>query len=181
MIYATAAKGFRPGGIVPPVPVAPGPGLRSGVGRRMVSPQLGAPVLVNPDNLWSYELGSKNAWLNDRVTVNAAAFYMTGRISNKEVLCRRLRFTANAGAAKSEGGEIEVHAHPVQALDVSTGLGYQHAVITATGPGSPLEVGERVFQVPGSDGNFGATFTSSLGDRYNGVFNVAYLLRWRQY
>ena len=67
-VYASVAKGFRLGGanvFVPPTTC--GPDLEAnGITK--------GPATYSPDNLWSYEAGSKSRLMNNRVSFNASAF-----------------------------------------------------------------------------------------------------------
>jgi iron complex outermembrane recepter protein len=157
MIYTMIAKGFRPGGLVPSVPAA------------LCAVDLPAGVNVDQtrqfasDSLWNYELGTKSSWLDDRLTVNASAFYIDWKnIQQWILLSCGFQYRANAGAATSKGGELEVNARPIAPLQLSAGLGYQDAKITAVGPSSPETVGEPVFETPDWTGNVSATWTQPV-------------------
>ena len=176
MIYATAAKGFRPGGIVPTVPSAAALGCPDQLAQLGLTTQ--QTHQYQSDHLWNYELGTKTAWLDNRLTVNADVFYIDWQNIQQQVLLScGFQFRTNAGAAKSEGAELEIHARPLHGLDVSTGVGYQHAVITQAGAGgaaSPLQPGDRVYQVPDWTANMALTYTSELTSRISMVNNVSY-------
>ncbi|MGH8140339.1 MAG: TonB-dependent receptor [Steroidobacteraceae bacterium] len=178
MVYATAAKGFRPGGLVPLVP----PGT-AGTPNDCVA----ALAEVNPnisladtrtfksDSLWNYELGTKTAWLDRRVTLNAAAFFIKWNNIQQEILLPcGFQYTANAGGAESKGGELEVRARATEQLEASFGLGYQNAKITATGPSSPQPVGSPVFQVPNWTGNASVSYTTPVTSSWNLVSGLDY-------
>ena len=176
MGYVTAAKGFRPGGLVPTVPSAAVLGCPA---------QLAALGLTTEqtheyksDSLWNYELGTKTSWLGDRLTVNADVFYINWKDIQQQILLGcGFQFRTNAGAAKSEGGELEVHARPLHGLDLSSGIGYQHAVITKAGAGgaaSPLQPGDRVYQVPDWTANVAATYKTALTSRFDLINNLTY-------
>jgi iron complex outermembrane recepter protein len=157
MIYAVAAKGFRPGGLVPSVPSAicggqlP-PGVSFSQTRQFAS-----------DHLWNYELGSKNTWLDHRLTLNADVFYIDWKgIQQNILLACGFQYRANAGAADSKGAELELNARPVDPLQLSLGVGYQKAKITEASTFSPQKPGDPVFQVPDWTGNASASWTQPL-------------------
>jgi len=128
-----------------------------------------------PDSLWSYEIVAKTSWLDDRLTVNSAVFYIDWKNIQQLILLQcGFQFEANAGAAKSEGGEIEVHARPLYGLDLTAGLGYNYAIITQAGSGSPQQVGSRIYEVPDWTGSFGATYTVALNSKYSLLVNTQY-------
>ncbi len=58
-------------------------------------------------------------------------------IQQEILLSCGFQYTANAGAAVSKGGEMEMRARPTDPLEMSLGLGYQNAKITETGSASP--------------------------------------------
>ncbi|HLZ97355.1 MAG TPA: TonB-dependent receptor [Steroidobacteraceae bacterium] len=157
MVYTTAAKGFRPGGLVPSVPAA------------LCGTQLPAGVSIDEtrqyksDSLWNYELGLKSAWFDHRLTLNAAAFYIDWKnIQQLILLGCGFQYRANAGAATSKGGEIEVNARPIQPLQFSFGVGYQDAKITKAGSDSPQQPGDPVFEVPDVTANAAITWTQPI-------------------
>jgi iron complex outermembrane recepter protein len=176
MVYTTAAKGFRPGGIVPTVPSAAALGCPNQLAALGLTTQ--QTHQYQSDSLWNYELGAKTAWFENRLTVNADVFYIDWKNIQQQILLScGFQFRTNAGAAKSEGGELEVHARPLHGLDISSGVGYQHAVITKAGAGgaaSPLQPGDRVYQVPDWTANTAATYTSALNSRFNLINNLSY-------
>lgn len=178
MVYALAAKGFRPGGLVPLVP----PGT-AGTPNDCVA----ALAQVNPkitladtrtfksDSLWNYELGTKTAWLDRRVTLNAAAFFIKWNNIQQEILLPcGFQYTANAGGAESKGGELELRARATEQLEASLGLGYQNAKITGTGPSSPQPVGSPVFQVPNWTGNASLSYTTPVTNSWNFISGLDY-------
>jgi outer membrane receptor protein involved in Fe transport len=166
MVYVNIAKGFRPGGLVPIVP----PG-QAGTATDCVA----ALKQTNPnitiadtgsfksDSLWNYELGGKTAWMDHRLTVNAAVFYIDWKDIQQQILLScGFQYRANAGGAVSKGGELEVHARPTEPLELSLGIGYQDAKITESGVSSPQAVGSPIYQVPDWTGNAAASYTTQL-------------------
>ena len=111
MVYALASKGFRPGGVVPIVPPGTAGTPNDCVAAlAQVNPNitLGETRRFKSDSLWNYELGAKTAWLDRRVTVNAAFFDIKWKDIQQQVLLPcGFQFNANAGAAESKGAEQE--------------------------------------------------------------------------
>ena len=166
MVYALASKGFRPGGLVPVVPAGePGTGTDCVAALKAVDPNitLAQTRAFNSDSLWNYEIGTKTSWLDHKVTFDAAAFYMDWKNIQQEILLScGFQYTANAGAATSKGGEMELRARPLQPLEFSAGIGYQNAKITQTGDASPQAVGSPIYNVPDWTANTSATYTVPL-------------------
>ncbi len=176
MVYVTAARGFRPGGLVASVPLSPTLGCGESLQDIGISPS--QTHRYRSDSLWNYEVGSKLSWFENRLTVNSAAFYIDWKNIQQEILLPcGFTFRANAGAAKSEGGELELHARPIQSLDVSSGVGYQHAVITKagfSGAVSPQKPGDRIYQVPDWTANIALTHTAPLTERFKLISNLTF-------
>ena len=89
-------------------------------------------TVVKPESIDSYEVGVKTQWLEDRLQVNASAFYLVYR--NQQVidvdpvtLAQPLR---NLGKSKVKGGELELVARPVPAFTVRAALGILNAKLS---------------------------------------------------
>lgn len=125
-LYATVAKGFRLGGsnvFVPPTTC--GPDLAAnGI--------TNAPTTYSPDSLWNYELGSKSRFLNNRLSLNASAFYVKWKNIQQGVYLPTCAYTynANAGDAVSKGLEIEIKAKPLPGLTLGASGGYVKAELS---------------------------------------------------
>jgi outer membrane receptor protein involved in Fe transport len=177
MVYGLASKGFRPGGVVPIVPPGtPGTSNDCVAALAAVNPNitLADTRSFKSDSLWNYELGTKNAWLDHRVILNAAAFDIRwNNIQQQVLLGCGFQFIANAGAAESKGGELDLRARATDRLEVSLGVGYQHARITEKGE-SAQPVGSPVFNTPDWTGNGALTYTLPLTNHWSSVSVVDY-------
>lgn len=178
MVYVNVAKGFRPGGIVPIVPPGtPGGANDCVAGLHAIDPNItiGDTRSFKSDSLWNYELGTKTGWLDHRLTLNAAVFYIKwNNIQQQILLPCGFQYRANAGAAESKGGEMELHARPVEPLEVSLGIGYQNAKIAEQSKSSPQAVGSQVYQVPDWTGNASATYTTQLTSSWKLISGADY-------
>lgn len=178
MVYAMAAKGFRPGGLVPSVPAGdptPGAALNCLENLQAINPNLSldATRRFKSDSLWNYELGTKTAWLENRLTVNAAAFYIKWKDIQQQILLScGFQYRANAGAAESKGAELEVRGRATERLDFSLGLGYQRAKITEASATSPQQVGSPVYQVPEWTANAGVNYAMPINDTWKLISGV---------
>jgi iron complex outermembrane recepter protein len=178
MVYVNIAKGFRPGGLVPIVPPGqPGTATDCVAALKQVDPNITIQDTSSfkSDSLWNYELGGKTAWLDHRLTFNAAAFYIKwDDIQQQILLSCGFQYRANAGAAVSKGGEMEVHARPTEPLELSLGVGYQNAKITEASQSSPQAVGSPVYQVPDWTGSASVTYTTQLTGTWKMVSGADY-------
>jgi outer membrane receptor protein involved in Fe transport len=166
MIYASAAKGYRGGGINPILPTTCGSSLQS-LGLATV------PTAFNQDSLWSYELGSKNTLFDRRLQLDASVFYIDwkGIQQNVYLLSCGVQYTANLGVARSLGGDVHVQVKPAEKLLVEFTAAYTDAKYTqaicagsaaCTGAGAPatplVSKGDRL---PGAPWSF--TFSTEYG------------------
>jgi iron complex outermembrane receptor protein len=127
LVYISASKGFRPGG--------PNVGVGSicqsnltSLGLTQVPPQFAS------DSLWSYEIGSKNTFLDHRLQINASVFYIDWSNIQQNVYLPACgeQFTANLGKAKSEGGDVEILYKPIESLSFDFTAAYTDARLTKT-------------------------------------------------
>jgi outer membrane receptor protein involved in Fe transport len=99
-LYATASKGFRPGGanqILPPESEPP-------------HCQPGA-LQFGPDSVWNYELGEKGRLFDNWLTVNADVYYIKWNdIQQVITLPCGYQYYNNAGNGRSFGPELEINA-----------------------------------------------------------------------
>jgi len=112
-VYFTYSRGFRAGGFT------------------QLSSDPSQPPLFKfkPEYSNSYEIGTKNEFLNNRFRLNAAFFYTTVNDAQVPtlVLPDAVTITKNAGTLHSEGIEIEMAATPVKNLEFSYNFGYTRA------------------------------------------------------
>lgn len=152
-IYARVANGFRPGfgfrTIFPP-PCAPelealGIDPNSGVGT------------VESDTLWSYELGAKTAWADNRLVLNAAVYQQNWTDLQTAIsLDCGFVLSSNAGKAAVDGFEIETQARPVENINLIFNVGYVDATLDEDAPSIGGFDGDRL---PGvSEWQIGAAF-----------------------
>ena len=156
-LYASAGKGFRLGGATTPnTNAACVTGLN----------QLGyknAPTTYGPDQLWSYELGTKNLLFEKTLSVNADVYYIKWKDIQQTItipICGGA-FNANVGDATAIGAEMEVRYKPpvISGLTLGANLGGEHAYITSTRNAATAAVGQDVLYTP----EFTATVTANYG------------------
>jgi outer membrane receptor protein involved in Fe transport len=123
--YVSASKGFRPGGPNVAVGAICAPSL-SAVGLSQV------PGQYSSDSLWSYEIGSKNAFFDETLQINASVFYIDWTNIQQNVYLPSCgeQFTANLGKAKSEGGDVEILYRPLKQLMFDLTAAYTDARLT---------------------------------------------------
>ena len=162
LLYATVAKGFRPGGGNQPIPTS---GSLGAVCEAELQQKFGttgfvaAPLSFAPDRVWSYELGEKWRTAGGRVTLNGAAYFekWNGVQQNIPLGCG-FPYTDNAGYAQIHGFEAEVSALVVPGFVLSANAGYSHAVFVGDNLETGITSGTAVQDVPEWTSSVGATY-----------------------
>ncbi|MDB6084624.1 MAG: hypothetical protein JWN43_2505 [Gammaproteobacteria bacterium] len=149
MVYATAAKGFRPGGGTGPVPTSGPLTCEAQLQQEYGSTGfVNGPTSFKSDNIWSYEVGEKLRLADNRVTVNGSLYFekWSGVQQTNALSSCGYVYTANAGNAHVRGGELEIQAIVVPELTVSGNVGYTHAALVSStlinagfGPGTAIQ------------------------------------------
>jgi iron complex outermembrane receptor protein len=144
LLYASAAKGFRPGGVNLPLAASCDPELTA----RNITPT--EAEVYKSDSLWSYELGAKESAFENRLDITAAVFQINWSQIQQSIYLPVCGFSivGNSGAARNRGGELEIDARPLGGLELRASAGYLDAIITEAGNSSPQSAGSRVFNVP---------------------------------
>ena len=137
-LYATIAKGFRLGGPTGPVPAfqpnGPPPATPGTCDTDYRTFGLtGAPNEYQSDSLWSYELGSKGRYFDNRLSINAAVYAINWTNIQQTInlpTCG-FNFTTNVGDAKVYGSELELRALVTSNMTLALNAGSTHAYITS--------------------------------------------------
>jgi len=114
MLYARIASGFRTGGPNFTYP----PGYAS----------------FKPDTTVNYELGFKSEWLDHRLIVDPALYYIHWTKIQVLQAANGLNYFTNGGTASSEGLELVLQVVPVDGLHVTGNVAYDDAKLTQNAP-----------------------------------------------
>jgi iron complex outermembrane receptor protein len=115
LLYFSAAKGAKSGGF-------------------NLSAIVPAQFEFQPDENWTYEIGSKNTFLGGRLRLNGAIFYVDWK--NQQVSCSAagspINITppaviCNLGKAKIEGAEADAAWVPIDGLTLTAAVSYNDA------------------------------------------------------
>lgn len=123
MFYASAAKGFRPGG------------AQAQLSRVACAADLAVlgiaetPPTYNSDSLWSYEAGAKARLFDDRLQLDGSGFYIKWKNIQQNVFARACSgsFTANLGTVTSQGFDVSMQMRPTTGLTLGLAVGYVKA------------------------------------------------------
>jgi iron complex outermembrane receptor protein len=122
-LFASATEGFRLGGANRAIPL-------SICGQELLDVYhlTASPGTFESDSLWSYEVGTKSRFLDNRLSVNASAFVVKWKNIQQDIqLSCTFDFEGNFGRATSRGLEIEAQARVSSNLDLGLFGGVTHA------------------------------------------------------
>jgi iron complex outermembrane receptor protein len=163
MVYANAAKGFRLGSQNRDIPL-------SLCGAELNSMGLAAaPASFGPDSLWSYEVGNKSRFLNNRLSINAAAYYIDWKnIQVDRALNCTFDYETNAGKARSAGVELEVKAKPTRDLTLDFAAGYANAYLIDANTALGSQAGQKVPGVPKFNAMLSGDYRFTINEHIDG-------------
>nr|WP_319392868.1 TonB-dependent receptor [uncultured Desulfobacter sp.] len=123
-------------------------------------------LTFDPEFSWNYEAGLKTSWLDDRVTINVAIFYIdiTDKQVQEYINGGPLREISNAAKASSKGAELEISARPAPGWQVFAGIGYADSqfeewVSDLSGGGT--------YDFEGNHLTYAPEYTFNAGTQYN--------------
>jgi iron complex outermembrane receptor protein len=157
--YVTVGKGFRSGGF----------------NRYTSTVLLGLPRLYPAETLWNYEAGIKSQWLDHRLTLNAAVFYM--EMTDIQFFLQRqlpsAQYVTHFNKADVKGTEIEATLQPFAGLMLSASLGINDSRIDDF-DGTSLNVGNRLPNSYDPTWNFAGQYSWPMRGRISGLVRVDY-------
>jgi outer membrane receptor protein involved in Fe transport len=120
LLYATASKGFRPGGAQPQVSPDFCKADLATLGLTT------SPTSYDSDSLWSYEAGSKNKLFGGLLNLDVNGYHIKWK--NIQQVLRLpgcgLSFVSNLGSATGTGAEISVGINPARGVSFGANAGY---------------------------------------------------------
>jgi outer membrane receptor protein involved in Fe transport len=129
MVYATAAKGFRIGGVNRGIPTnatcdedLAAIGLSS------------APLTYDSDTVWSYEAGSKNRLAGGAIRLATSVYYIKWKdiVNSVSLPNCGFSFTDNLGSATIKGFDLEAELQPIDSLTLGLAVGYNKGTYDET-------------------------------------------------
>jgi iron complex outermembrane receptor protein len=172
MVYARLASGYRPGG--------PNSNFCT---------SFNFPCQFGADKTREYEVGVKGSFLDHKLTIDAAAYYIDwkGIQLQAQDSVSGFNYTTNASRAKSQGIELSVQARPWTGMSISASGALSDAELTRDIPSAQYGLsGDRLpfssrftgsfsaeqrFPLGAVTGNIGGTL-AYVGDR-KGIFTAS--------
>jgi len=153
MLYVTAARGFKSGGY-----------------QGIAGTGIIASTPYNPEYAWSYEIGAKTQWFDNRLRANISAYktlYKDLQVSQLVPLCCVV--VANAARARIQGVEIELLAIPAEGLQIDAYWAYMDTKYTSLAPGVTITtVGNHLTRAPQNKFHIGAQYTFGIDNLLEG-------------
>ncbi|WP_376695964.1 TonB-dependent receptor [Wenzhouxiangella sp. EGI_FJ10305] len=156
--YATMARGYKVGGINSDVTLTDDGAVEK---------------VYDEETAWNYEIGFKGMLADNRIQLNAAAFYIDWddiQVRGQDVLTQR-QFVQNATSANSQGVEIELLARLTGDLTWNLGYGYTDASFDDFPNAIPVDqIGSGVVDATDNRLPFAPenSLTSGIEYRFNG-------------
>jgi iron complex outermembrane recepter protein len=159
-LYAEAAKGYRIGGFVEP---QSDNGFCTADFAAIGVDAAHLPLTFASDSLWNYEGGVKAALFDNRLSVNASAFYVDWKnVQQTITLPCGVPYTSNFGTAVSTGGELEIKGKVSNDLTLGLNGGTTHAYLTSVTPDSGATQGEDLLNTPSWSASSSADYSHVL-------------------
>lgn len=120
LLYASASKGFRPGGAQAPVDPT---FCAKDLGTLGLT---GSPREFKSDSLWSFEGGTKNKLFGGKLLLDVNAYYVKWKNIQQSIRLPTCSFSfiGNLGSATAKGTDISISATPVRGLTIGANIGY---------------------------------------------------------
>jgi len=143
LIYASATKGWK-----------------SGTYNHISATGALAIVALNPEQVWSYELGTKTEWMDNRLRFNATAFYMDVTDLQIASLIAGEAIVVESATGEIKGFELEFLTVPVDGLTLQANYSYLDAEIT-----KGANAGNDLPRSPGDKINVSGSYEFPISDR----------------
>jgi iron complex outermembrane receptor protein len=146
MVYASAARGFKAGGFNAASPAG--------------------SEAYDVEQSWTYEVGAKTLWFDERLSVNASAFLLTWddlQVNVPNPFVPFQFYIDNAAGATSKGLELQMSARVAAGCDFFGGFGYTNARFDDGSVSDGVDVsGNRLANAPTYTADFGGQYTVAL-------------------
>ena len=157
-IYARIAKGYRPGGpnVLPPA--------AAGV----------AQPSFDSDSLINYEVGFKLLGLDNRLSLDAALFYIDWSEVQLTISQGGFSYMGNGGEAFSRGAEWAFSWRATEGLSLGFSGAYTQSELSKNAPGVGGRDGDRLPYVPEWSGAADADYRWPFGENWSAFVGTSY-------
>jgi iron complex outermembrane recepter protein len=169
LLYATAAKGERAGGINRPISAT-----RCALDISLTG---NIPTSYSDDSVWSYEGGTKARLLDGLFSISGSAFYLKwDKVQQTLILSNcGTSYVGNFGNATSRGGDLSVAARATRWLTLTANAGYTKSTLdqSVTGTVNSVTGIAPVLALKGSPLSYVPNWTADFAAEIN------YPLEWK--
>lgn len=172
LFYGNVAKGFRSGSFQTPAQAA------------SASAALGitVPSDIQPDKVWSYELGAKGKLFDGIVTLDSAIYQIDWSNIQLQTTINGVATLSNGGNARSKGIDLGIILRPASGLQLSAVGNLNSTEFTSVLPAivalNPRAApGSRVPGVPKSSLSLSASYDWEVGNDVNATLATGYVFR----
>ena len=169
LLYATAAKGVRAGGVNRPISAT-----RCAVDIALTG---SVPLGYSDDSVWSFEGGTKTRLFNGLLSVNGSAFYLKWQNVQQSLVLANCgsSYVGNFGKATSKGFDLSIQARPARWLTLSANAGYTNSTLdqSVTGTVNAVTGVAPVLALKGSPLSYVPDWTVNL------AADINYPLGWK--
>ena len=173
LVYGNVAKGFRSGSFQTPAQAA------------SASAALGitVPTAIQPDQVWSYEIGAKGKIADGLLTIDAALYQIDWTNIQLQSTINGVATLSNGGNARSKGIDLGVILRPAQGLQFQAVGNINSTEFTSVLPAivalNPRAApGSRIPGVPESSLSLSASYNWNFGSSdLKGSFAAGYTFR----
>ncbi len=104
-------------------------GWKSGTFNHISATGALAQTALNPEEVWSYELGAKTQWFDNRMRLNATVFYMDVTDLQIASLIAGEAIVVESATGEIKGFELEFLTVPIEGLELQANYSYLDAKI----------------------------------------------------
>lgn len=193
MVYATFSRGYRPGGFNPNLTV-----LTPAQLAEISASAGGAGLSFKQERLDNFEVGFKGAWLDNRLRLTAAAYYMQwrdGQIRNTVFFTQpngstgNVAATTNAGSVNLKGLELDANFTATPSLTLAGTFTYaDNKLITFIYAPNGISIqnnsnvsGNRLDQTPKFSGSFSPTYRTAIADGWDFTARADFIYRGKYF
>lgn len=136
MFYGNVSRGYRVGAAATPV------GARCAADAAAIGFDPNVIRKIEPDTVWSYEVGGKNRLFDGRVQLDASIYYIDWKDVQTILTLPgcSVPTTLNLGDARSQGADIAVTARVTDDLLLGLAVAYNDSEYTTTTPGTTADI-----------------------------------------
>jgi len=170
MAYASVAQGYKAGGF------------------NYVAGADGLPAEFDPEENLAYEIGVKSTLWNQRLQLNAAFFFNDYEKLQQNNIVGGLLTIVNSDASETSGFELDLHARPLQGLDIWATYAYIDAsfsddfIVDTDGDGLTENLKDnKLTRTPRNSGSVIAQYAIPVGDMGEVILRGEYLYKGEQY